>query len=649
MLETGLLPAAIKNNALFRGNAGEWKRDAERVGLPVTSTPTAGARGIVVWPPYVKGAGSVGHVAFLEEVYPDGRIRISEANWPTGSWIKERILTPAQYAGVSFVQLENARTNSYYAPPATPGQQRQYIVRSGDTLWGIAQRELGNGNRWREIQKPGGGTFTEAEAGQLQVGQSVYLPVNYQSGSGTSVTPPPSSAPSTSGNINWVNFSGTVGPSNGVNLRNSTRFSDRSSSNEPYNKRLEFDGWTYGETVTDLWLGTPDARWFKVKGTNFWVPSAYIYGNPPNSSPMPGGSVGNVEIIAEPIDSPSDPNGTLGTAENWGVFSDRSKDEPNFIGYNGNQNDFFRFHLDNRSNVNLRLDGLSADADLELLDRNGNRVDNNARSENSGTSVDSVSRILQPGDYYVRVYPGVSGAKTNYNLTLSGVTLSGNVRPGSSDVNLWRYDTSGRSEQGIDPTKETVVVIHGWKNSDESYSVQELAKEASKSGTQVLALDWGSIAQAGLDWGVSVPYKTAEWIAPVARWAYDRISKLGISANQLTVIGHSLGGLVSSEIARLFGKVKNLVALDPAYPADGNNGYDIDINQSGKQHPADFRDVATKSLAFVVADNNAGAAGDNEKAATAHDSFLMRFDASDRGFITAIGTHAQLSMLHKCS
>jgi hypothetical protein len=249
MLETGLLPAAIKNNALFRGNAGEWKRDAERVGLPVTSTPTAGARGIVVWPPYVKGAGSVGHVAFLEEVYPDGRIRISEANWPTGSWIKERILTPAQYAGVSFVQLENARTNSYYAPPATPGQQRQYIVRSGDTLWGIAQRELGNGNRWREIQKPGGGTFTEAEAGQLQVGQSVYLPVNYQSGSGTSVTPPPSSAPSTSGNINWVNFSGTVGPSNGVNLRNSTRFSDRSPSNEPYNKRLEFDGWTYGETV----------------------------------------------------------------------------------------------------------------------------------------------------------------------------------------------------------------------------------------------------------------------------------------------------------------------------------------------------------------------------------------------------------------
>jgi hypothetical protein len=234
-----------------------------------------------------------------------------------------------------FVQLENARTNSYYAPPATPGQQRQYIVRSGDTLWGIAQRELGNGNRWREIQKPGGGTFTEAEAGQLQVGQSVYLPVNYQSGSGTSVTPPPSSAPSTSGNINWVNFSGTVGPSNGVNLRNSTRFSDRSPSNEPYNKRLEFDGWTYGETVTDLWLGTPDARWFKVKGTNFWVPSAYIYGNPPNSSPMPGsGAVGSVTIGGTPEEDVKSDNYLI-VAGVKRLYEDRKRYEINFpVDYN---------------------------------------------------------------------------------------------------------------------------------------------------------------------------------------------------------------------------------------------------------------------------------------------------------------------------
>ena len=189
MLETGLLPLDVKKNALFLGNAGLWRNDALKVGLSVTSTPTAGARGLVVWPPNTKGAGSVGHVAFLEEVYPDGRVRITEANWPTGSGIKERILTPAQYAGVSFVRLENAQTNSYNAPPAKPGQQRQYVVRSGDTLSAIALRELGNANRWTEIKKVDGSTFTAAEAQSIKPGQSVYLPVTYQTGPGVSVTP----------------------------------------------------------------------------------------------------------------------------------------------------------------------------------------------------------------------------------------------------------------------------------------------------------------------------------------------------------------------------------------------------------------------------------------------------------------------------
>lgn len=203
MLETGLLPPDVKKNALFLGNAGLWKNDALKVGLPVTSTPTAGARGLVVWPPNTKGAGSVGHVAFLEEVYPDGRVRITEANWPTGSGIKERILTPAQYAGVSFVRLENAQTNSYNAPPAKPGQQRQYVVRSGDTLSAIALRELGNANRWTEIKKVDGSTFTAAEAQSIKPGQSVYLPVSYQTGPGVSVTPKPSSKPIVNSDIRF--------------------------------------------------------------------------------------------------------------------------------------------------------------------------------------------------------------------------------------------------------------------------------------------------------------------------------------------------------------------------------------------------------------------------------------------------------------
>jgi murein DD-endopeptidase MepM/ murein hydrolase activator NlpD len=82
-----------------------------------------------------------------------------------------------------------------------------YTFRAGDTLWGIAQRELGNGNRWTEIKKANGSTFTTAEAKLIQPGQSVYLPVSYQSGSGTPATPPPVSNPTPTQptQVNYVN------------------------------------------------------------------------------------------------------------------------------------------------------------------------------------------------------------------------------------------------------------------------------------------------------------------------------------------------------------------------------------------------------------------------------------------------------------
>jgi N-acetylmuramoyl-L-alanine amidase len=53
-----------------------------------------------------------------------------------------------------------------------------YHMKYGDTLWGIAQRELGSGNRWTEITKDAAGTqpFTSEEASQLPIGQVVYLP-----------------------------------------------------------------------------------------------------------------------------------------------------------------------------------------------------------------------------------------------------------------------------------------------------------------------------------------------------------------------------------------------------------------------------------------------------------------------------------------
>ena len=67
---------------------------------------------------------------------------------------------------------------------------QKHTIQPGDTLWTIAQDQLGNGDRWHELRKPDGSSFTEQEAGHLQVGTPVQLP-NTQLPN----TQPPSSTP----------------------------------------------------------------------------------------------------------------------------------------------------------------------------------------------------------------------------------------------------------------------------------------------------------------------------------------------------------------------------------------------------------------------------------------------------------------------
>jgi serine protease len=80
----------------------------------------------------------------------------------------------------------------------------------------------------------------------------------------------------------------------------------------------------------------------------------------------------------------------------------------------GDSNDYYGFQLNTTSNLKLTLDGLIADADVQLLSFLGGVI---ASSTNVGNINESISRTLNAGTYYVRVSP-YSG-DTFYNLTLS--------------------------------------------------------------------------------------------------------------------------------------------------------------------------------------------------------------------------------------
>ncbi|MEG3435790.1 PPC domain-containing protein [Pannus brasiliensis CCIBt3594] len=113
--------------------------------------------------------------------------------------------------------------------------------------------------------------------------------------------------------------------------------------------------------------------------------------------------------------TPDNAGNTLATARAIAVGATPTT-YSDFIG-SVDTNDYYRFTLGATSTFNLALTGLSADADVSLLDTNGNVI---AGSYNGGTTNDSITRQLSAGTYYARVYQ-YSG-DTNYNLALSATT-----------------------------------------------------------------------------------------------------------------------------------------------------------------------------------------------------------------------------------
>lgn len=79
------------------GNASTWKSRAQLAGIPVGNVPQAGA---VIWTP---PRDYYGHVGFVEEVFEDGSVRISEMNTRGWNVRSEKVLTPAQAAGYSYI------------------------------------------------------------------------------------------------------------------------------------------------------------------------------------------------------------------------------------------------------------------------------------------------------------------------------------------------------------------------------------------------------------------------------------------------------------------------------------------------------------------------------------------------------------------
>jgi len=370
-----------------------------------------------------------------------------------------------------------------------------------------------------------------------------------------------------------------------------------------------------------------------------------------NILPDPDGTPDNAKpLVLEGKNLSNGKNGGIVETENIGRNYDYGKDSA----------DYYKFSLNETRRINIALDKLTADADLELFQEGNNTPI--AKSDRAFTSLDAISRELQPGTYYVKVVP-YQREQTDYKLRIT--ELTGNIQVKTSTrnvagfllseedknytdgVNLYRFDETGRKDAlAIEPDKNTIVVIHGWKDSTDTDNdgkpspIKTLGEAAAKKypNYQVLALDWRFPAISSTDRkniaDDVVPSRAAQSITPVAKWAVNALINLGINPDKLSIFGHSLGAYVGTEIGRLFnednnenneklGQIKNFVALDPANPIDD---YDLDGNTPGIQNVKKEWDFAKRSIALVGKDaviGIGGIAGSNEGAARAQDSLLV--------------------------
>ena len=82
--------------------------------------------------------------------------------------------------------------------------------------------------------------------------------------------------------------------------------------------------------------------------------------------------------------------------------------------------DFYRFQLDQVSDVSIQLDRLRSDVDLYLFDSNGRLL---AQSFRGGNQSESISARLESGTYIVMVEPW-NGAESSYRLSLGADAIT---------------------------------------------------------------------------------------------------------------------------------------------------------------------------------------------------------------------------------
>ena len=208
----------------------------------------------------------------------------------------------------------------------------------------------------------------------------------------------------------------------------------------------------------------------------------------------------------------------------------------------------------------------------------------------------------------------------------------------------------------ITPGLPAYVYVHGWKDTPDSMNSGLMLATLAKKNANVILVDWSGMAAKEYELGrqpvpgKAQPIAAASVTKQVGESLADFLVKSGVSLPDTTLIGHSLGSFVAASAAKEVSirsnqRVKELVVLDNAfgpflYDIDGRTFSDID-------EPLEFTtDLALSTTSYTASDLiqfPAGTAGDNDRAATAQNAYIVQYarssDLPDGLFNQALAFH----------
>jgi hypothetical protein len=131
------------------------------------------------------------------------------------------------------------------------------------------------------------------------------------------------------------------------------------------------------------------------------------------SSSLTVSSLQQLPSLNTPVDNAGN---TLATARSVGTLT-ATQSFSDAVG-SVDTNDYYSFNVGIQSNLTLSLTGLTANADVQLLNGSGGVITTSAKS---GTTSESIASLLNTGTYFVRVYR--SSGDTNYSLSLNATPI----------------------------------------------------------------------------------------------------------------------------------------------------------------------------------------------------------------------------------